>query len=70
MKGYGMKVTIEIDVTDCRDCHFNRYHSGHGECWYYCSHPYSPDGYDDILYGCGEKFKEIPNWCPLGLREK
>jgi hypothetical protein len=52
---------------DCRDCIFRKPYRGHGECWDYCSHPESPEGYDSILWGCQSSFKKIPKWCPLGL---
>lgn len=63
-----MKVTTEIDVTDCRDCPFTHCYTGHGECWTGCKHPKrSGHGYDNTLWGCQEQFKSVPTWCPLGL---
>ena len=59
-----MKAVIE--VTDCRDCPFATDHRGHGECWKQCSHPQHNQGaYGNILWGCQEKFKATPNWCPI-----
>lgn len=63
-----MKVQIDIEVTDCRDCLFRSSFRGHGECWEECSHKESGKGaYENILWGCQEEFKEVPEWCPLGL---
>jgi hypothetical protein len=65
-----MKITTEIEVTDCRDCPFAHSHSGQGECWTECNHPANGrEPYEDILWGCQEGFKEVPEWCPLGLGE-
>jgi hypothetical protein len=59
-----MKAVIE--VTDCQDCPFATDHRGHGECWKQCSHPqHSQGAYGNILWGCQEKFKATPNWCPI-----
>jgi hypothetical protein len=56
----------EIEVTDCRDCPFANDHYGHGECWKECRHPqHSQGGHGNILWGCQEKFKATPVWCPL-----
>lgn len=63
-----MKVTIEIEVTDCRDCFFRKSYRGHGECWEDCTHSKSPGGYENILWGCGEQFTKVPKWCPLGIK--
>ncbi len=66
-----MKVLIEYDITDCRDCPFKYDHRGHGECWAECTHKdHGQQSYGNILYGCGEKFKSIPVWCPLKLNMK
>lgn len=63
-----MKVTIEADITDCRDCWFKKFHYGQGECWVECSHPEHNQGpYDNKLWGCSGDFESIPQWCPLGL---
>lgn len=63
-----MKVIIE--VTDCRDCPFAKEHRGHGECLMFCSHKDAGrKGYENVLFGCFEKFKEIPEWCPLKEKE-
>jgi hypothetical protein len=63
-----MKLTIEIDVTDCRDCQFRGSVRGQGECWEECSHKKHGQGpYGNILWGCQEDFKQVPKWCPLGL---
>lgn len=60
------KATVEIGVTDCRDCPFARQHRGHGECWTECAHKGNGRGfYENILWGCQEDFKTIPEWCPL-----
>ena len=57
---------IDLEVTNCEDCPLAKAHRGHGECWTYCSHPnHGRASYEDILYGCNEKFKGTPNWCPL-----
>jgi len=64
-----MKVLIEYDITDCRDCPFKYNYRGQGECWAECSH--KGNGclpYENILYGCQEPFEKIPEWCPLGLK--
>ena len=53
-------------VKDCRNCPHRYSHSGQGECWSECSHPNNGKGcYDNILYGCFEKFEKTPEWCPL-----
>lgn len=63
-----MKKTIEIYVTDCRDCIFRYDHRGHGECWAQCDHEdHGRELFENILWGCQEEFKSIPEWCPLGL---
>jgi len=63
-----MKVMIEYDITDCRNCPFRYAHRGHGECWSECSHKDNGrSSYENILYGCNEPFKVIPKWCPIGL---
>lgn len=63
-----MKVIIEHDVTDCRDCPFAYSHYGQGECWTECSHKENGrPAYENILWGCQEQFKAVPGWCPLGL---
>lgn len=63
-----MKVQIEYDITDCRDCPFRHFHVGQGECWSECSHnDHNQKWYDAILYGCQESFTKIPDWCPLPL---
>ena len=62
-----MKLTIEIK--DCTNCPMKRDHRGHGECWTYCSHPESPKGYDNILWGCREEFTALPDWCPIMAKE-
>ena len=55
-----------IEVTDCRDCPFAGDHRGHGECWTECRHPQHNQGaYGNILWGCQEKFKTTPIWCPI-----
>lgn len=65
-----MKIFIEVDINNCKDCLYKKYHYGHGECWYYCSHPDNGrGGYENILWGCQEEFKEIPEWCPLPLEK-
>ena len=65
-----MKISVKLDVEDCRDCPFKRNHYGQGECWYECNHPESPKSYDSILWGCGEDFSKVPDWCPLGINGK
>lgn len=56
----------EIEVTDCRDCPFANDHRGHGEGWKECRHPNHNQGaYGNILWGCGAKFKAVPDWCPI-----
>ena len=62
-----MKRTIEIDVTDCRDCLFKRSIRGHGECWEQCGHKEHGQGdYGNILWGCQAEFSSVPKWCPIG----
>lgn len=59
-----MKAVIE--VKNCEDCPFRKSNRGHGECWEYCNHPENGrPPYEDILWGCQERFRSIPNWCPL-----
>ena len=61
-----MKVLVELDITDCRDCPFTYRHSGHGECWTECRHKGNNRGaYENILWGCQDSFKEVPEWCPI-----
>lgn len=61
-----MKVQIEYEVKDCRDCPFRRSHRGHGECWEECGHKDNGKGcYENILWGCQEEFTAVPDWCPL-----
>lgn len=63
-----MKVTTEYEVTGCNDCPFAYAHYGHGECWTECSHKNHGRGYyENILWGCQERFTRTPDWCPLGL---
>lgn len=57
-----------MKIKDCRSCPFKHLHYGHGECWYYCSHPdHNRDSYEDILFGKNENPEDfvIPGWCPL-----
>lgn len=66
-----MKVMIEYDIDNCGNCPFKRYHYGHGECWYECTHKDNGRGaYEDILWGCNEQFTQTPHWCPLPLKDK
>lgn len=65
-----MKVTLELDITDCRDCNFRKSHYGHGECWDYCTHKQAPEFPTCILWGCQASFSKVPKWCPLGLDER
>ena len=59
-----MKAVIE--VTDCQDCPFANDHRSQGECWTECQHAQHNQGaYGNILWGCQEKFKVTPSWCPL-----
>ena len=63
-----MKINIEYDIIDCRDCPFKYSHVGHGECWVECNHKdNNRKPFENILYGCGEEFKIVPEWCPIGL---
>ena len=62
-----MKITIELDITDCRDCLFRGSQRGHGECFEYCRHKDSPTSYGNILWGCMGEFESVPKWCPVGL---
>lgn len=64
-----MKVKIEYEIDNCTNCPFKYYHYGQGECWYECSHKdHNRGAYANILYGCNEKFQNIPEWCPLKLK--
>jgi hypothetical protein len=61
-----VKITIEHDVKDCRSCPFRYHHYGQGECWEECHHPQNgKDVYENILWGCQEQFKRVPDWCPI-----
>ena len=61
-----MKVTVELDITDCNDCVFKRSNYGHGECFDWCSHKDHNQGtYGSIIQ---ENFKGVPEWCPLGIK--
>lgn len=65
------KVNIEYEIMDCRDCPFAKLHTGHGECWTECHHKdHKQAAYENILWGCQEEFKRVPEWCPLGLAGK
>lgn len=58
--------TEEYEITGCGNCPFAKSHSGHGECWTYCSHKANGrKPYEDILWGCFEKPKPTPDWCPI-----
>lgn len=59
------KHILTLEITNCEDCLLKKSHKGHGECFEYCSHPDSPDGYQSIIHGCQEKFTETPSWCPI-----
>jgi len=60
------KVKIEIEINDCTDCVFKKDQYGHGECWSYCSNPnHKQKPYENILWGCQEKFETVPEWCPI-----
>ena len=56
---------MEVKVNSCVNCPFKQHHSGHGENWYHCTHPKSPDAYDSILCGGREQPRITPEWCPL-----
>ena len=67
-----MKLKLEFEVTGCNDCPMRKDHSGHGECWDYCSHPdHNQPAYGEILRGCNERNPEkhkpdwTPDWCPI-----
>lgn len=63
-----MKITIEVDVKDCRNCPHKHSLRGHGECWEECTHPNRNRApYENILWGCQEEFSRVPEWCPLHL---
>ena len=61
-------VSIKHEVTGCDNCPFAHHHVSQGECWTECVNKDSGRGYyKNILFGCQEKFKAVPAWCPLGL---
>lgn len=63
-----MKVTLEYDVHDCRDCPYAKPYPGGPECFTACEHPdRQSQYYESILWGCREQFSQVPKWCPLGL---
>jgi len=69
--GTRVRVTFEFDAEDCRNCPFKKRESGGPECWTECSHPENGQKpYENILWGCHESFKKVPEWCPLGLHNK
>ena len=60
-----MKITVEKEVTDCRDCPMATEHYGQGECWTQCSHPdRKTTAYGNILWGAQQQFQAVPAWCP------
>lgn len=46
-------------VDNCSTCPLKCHNYGHGENFYYCSHPDSPKGFGSIIDS------PHPNWCPL-----
>lgn len=69
--GGKVRVTFEFITEDCEDCPFEKRETGGPECWTECSHPeHGQNPYENILWGCHEGFKEVPEWCPLGLYNK
>lgn len=58
-----MEITISYNITGCNDCPLKRSYTGHGENFYYCTHPNSPKGYDSVLANYGEVLFE--EWCPI-----
>jgi hypothetical protein len=56
------KFTVELDITNCRDCVFKKNEYGHGYNLDMCTHPeLGPASYDHVI---GDV---VPKWCPLGL---
>ena len=65
---YKPKVTVEVEVSDCRDCPYKGAHRGQGECWTECNHKdHKQEAYGNILWGCQAEFEKVPDWCPIGL---
>jgi len=59
-----------IQVTNCQDCPYAHDYRGQGEGWKECRHPqHNRGGYGNILWGCQEKFKATPSWCPLEMKK-
>lgn len=55
-----MKIYLELDVKNCRDCILRAEDHGHGSMGSSCQHPKAPDGYGSII----EDIDSIPSWCP------
>ena len=60
-----MRVTLEYEVHDCRDCLYRHSERSQGQCWEECDHPDAPGNYQNILWGCQSQFTATPGWCPL-----
>lgn len=55
-----MKIYLELDVNNCRDCVLRDEDRGHGSMGSFCNHPEAPEGYGNII----ENIDCIPDWCP------
>jgi len=72
-----MRLSVEVNVTDCRDCPFHGEVNDMGATINLCNHQEAPEGYDSVIPGYyaryPEMFEGIPKWCPLikfGLKRK
>ena len=64
-----MKVTIEMDINDCRDCPFKDTYREQGFSIHFCSNPQNKrKGFDDYICTVGN-FIKTPEWCPFGLNK-
>jgi len=55
-----MKIYLELDVTNCRNCILRGEDRGHGSMGSFCQHPESPEGYGAMI----ADIDHIPTWCP------
>jgi hypothetical protein len=65
----GVKIKLEYDVEDCNTCPFRRYNSTPNENFFYCGHEDGPKGYGAYIKGSQPRTTEVPDWCPIGVKD-
>lgn len=62
---------LELEVTNCLDCPYKKFHEEHRNNYHFCTHPSFPAKSESILYGeFDTSFMQVPHWCPLELNPR